>query len=330
MLRLRFLPRALTRPCEVVARSAQQRAKRDAKRHGEMLVYCQAVDTRAGGLLRGEAWKLLQVPNMIRCGRLAGLLGLHRGQRVRCTRKISAALGIVQEATGTIVGFSFHDNENTDWVENPHHEAWGRGWVLLEYLPKGIHVRLDSPGDAAEPVKYVDEQEADAGVWTFTAEQAQSEKINVDGQTYYFTRTGMPVYSANDGTTASMQGSTRDFVTADMSYDGKHETTKVGKRGTITKFTEEECGDMDVDVDDQARGRYWNHSYVKVSRVRRLENLILLNPPHNFREIMEKGPPKETVTEMRRPLQWLCASVGLPGLLGNCAPRARVHSKACA
>jgi hypothetical protein len=63
-VRTRERPRGTPgRACpEVVARSAQLRARRDAARLGEMLVYVQAVDTRAAGLFRHEAWRLLQAP----------------------------------------------------------------------------------------------------------------------------------------------------------------------------------------------------------------------------------------------------------------------------
>ena len=41
--------------------------------------------------------------------------------------------------------------------------------------------------------------------------------------------------------------------------------------------------------------------YVKISRVKRRERLLLLNPPPNLRELMEAGPPEDTVIETRRP-----------------------------
>jgi hypothetical protein len=65
---------------EVVARSAQLRARRDAARLGEMLVYVQAVDTRAGGLFRHEAWRLLQAPAPAAPRQQAGAAGGGRGR----------------------------------------------------------------------------------------------------------------------------------------------------------------------------------------------------------------------------------------------------------
>ena len=41
--------------------------------------------------------------------------------------------------------------------------------------------------------------------------------------------------------------------------------------------------------------------------VKRMERLLILNAPSNLREIMEAGPPADTVTEMRRPRGPLCA-----------------------
>jgi hypothetical protein len=209
---------------------------------------------------------LREVPNMIRCGRLPGLLGLHRRQRVRCTRKISPAFGIVQETTGEVVGFSFNENEDASWVDNPQHPAWERGWVLLEYLPRGVHVRIDQDKDEAA-VEYVPSEEP--GIWTFTPEAGQSDKIMLDGQQYNFTRAMTPLFSADDGTTQSNQGATKNCVTADRTYNEPKTTTKAKTRVREPDHAEE-------DNDTVARARYWSRAYVKVSRVKRMERLLLL------------------------------------------------------
>ena len=103
---------------------------------------------------------------------------------------------------------------------------------------------------------------------------------------YHFTRANVPLYSGNDATTNSLQGSTKNYVIADATYPGDV---------------------VDADDESPGRGRFWNHMYVKVSRVKRMERLLILNAPSNLREIMEAGPPADTVTEMRRPRGPLCA-----------------------
>ena len=106
---------------------------------------------------------------MIRCGRLPGLLGLHKQQRVRCTKKICPALGLVQETVGVVVGFAFDDRDDTSWLDDPDHAAWTRGWVLLKYLPRGVHVRIDvEPGAEAE--QYIANEER--GIWTLSQEHS--------------------------------------------------------------------------------------------------------------------------------------------------------------
>ncbi len=220
---------------------------------------------------------------MIRCGRLPGLLGLHKQQHVRCTKKVCPALGLVQETAGVVEGFSFDDREDTTWLDDKDDPAWERGWVLLKYLPRGVHVRIKVE-DGEEPVQFVDGEEA--GLWTFTPEAAPSDKIMLDGQAYHFTRANVPLYSGNDATTNSLQGSTKNYVIADATYPGDV---------------------VDADDESPGRGRFWNHMYVKVSRVKRMERLLILNAPSNLREIMEAGPPADTVTEMRRPRGPLCA-----------------------
>lgn len=225
---------------------------------------------------------------MIRCGRLPGLLGLHKQQRVRCTKKICPALGLVQETVGVVVGFSFDDREDTSWLDDPDHAAWTRGWVLLKYLPRGVHVRIDvEPGAEAE--QYIANEER--GIWTFTPEAAFSDKINLDGQAYYFTRAAMPLYSADDLTAQALQGATKNYLIADSTYTHR---------------------EKDDDDDGPGRGRYWAHMYVKISRVKRRERLLLLNPPPNLRELMEAGPPEDTVIETRRPEERGGAAVAPP------------------
>ena len=228
---------------------------------------------------------------MIRCGRLPGLLGLHKQQRVRCTKKICPALGLVQETAGVVVGFAFDDREDTSWLDDPDHFAWSRGWVLLKYLPRGVHVRIDvEPG--AEEVQYIANEER--GIWTFTPEAAMSDKISLEGQHYYFTRAQIPLYSADDGTTNSLQGSTKDYLIADG-------TPPPGVTPAATPAaTRRDQDDQDDDDDGPGRGRYWAHMYVKLSRVKWLERLLLLNAPPNLRELMEAGPPADTVTETLR------------------------------
>jgi hypothetical protein len=189
----------------------------------------------------------------------------------------------VQETAGVVLGFAFDDREDTSWLEDPDHAAWARGWVLLKYLPRGVHVRIDVEPDA-EAEQYVANEER--GVWTFTPEAAMSDKINLDGQAYYFTRAQLPLYSADDGTTNSLQGATKDYIIADSTLP----RAGSARKGIIA----------DDDDGPAGRGRYWSHMYVKCSRVRDLDHLLLLNPPENLREIMEAGPPQETVAETQR------------------------------
>jgi len=86
----------------MVCREQQRRAVRDAQREGAMLYYVQAVDTKRHVETDRETFmRMLQIPNMTKTGRLMGLLPLFVGMKVRVTRRIAPALGIVQEATGT-------------------------------------------------------------------------------------------------------------------------------------------------------------------------------------------------------------------------------------
>jgi hypothetical protein len=51
---------------------------------------------------------------------------------------------------------------------------------------------------------------------------------------------------------------------------------------------------------ESARAKTWIGIYVMLSRCRRLENILLVCPPPNLRQILEAGPPAFVHAEMDR------------------------------
>ena len=101
---------------EAAARLLQYRARRDASKAREMLLYVQAIDKckNSGGLKKADYTRALSLVNYCVAGNRAGLLPLFKGMRVRLTEKINAAEKLVNEKPGTVVGFQFDEREFSD------------------------------------------------------------------------------------------------------------------------------------------------------------------------------------------------------------------------
>jgi len=131
------------------------------------------------------------------------------------TRRIAPALGIVQEATGTVVGIEFDDQERTPWVGDADHAAWARGWVNLEHLPTCVFVKLDGEDGKEEcKTRFVDGEEP--GVFAITAEEDDSDEIHIDGYKIRFKRKQIPLAPRDVRTVQSMQGVTATYLVANL------------------------------------------------------------------------------------------------------------------
>ena len=253
----------------MVAREQQRRAKRDAARAGAMLYYVQAVDNHRHERDRELYMRMLQVANMTKTARMMGMLPLYVGMQVRVTRRLSPALQIVQEATGTVVGIEFDVEERTPWVDDEQHAAWQRGWVNLEYLPTCVYVKMDGAEDVAFS------EDLDPGVYAVTPEEDVTDQINILGVTMTFKRKQIPLAPRDVRTVQGMQGVTTPYLVANLA-GGENLTT------------------------EEAREVYWAHVYVMLSRVKWMQHLIVINAPANLREILEAGPPRHVLREMAR------------------------------
>ena len=82
----------------------QYRARRDAAKAGQMLVYIQAVDQGVGcNLQKADYMRALQIVNYCMTGNRMGILPLFVGMQVRLTKKMNAKFKLVNEKVGTVV-----------------------------------------------------------------------------------------------------------------------------------------------------------------------------------------------------------------------------------
>ena len=94
----------------IVHGSAEVRAIASARRHQEMLFYCQAVDE--SGCLGGSKdcsnllKDMVSEPNVKTTGGLPGVVMFHKGMRVRLTKTVQAPWA-VQDASGVIEEIHF-------------------------------------------------------------------------------------------------------------------------------------------------------------------------------------------------------------------------------
>jgi len=118
------------------------------------LYYIQAVDIPKHGPQFHEPdlfVQALEVANMASgTNGLISFFVYFHGMRMKITKKILAP-EVVQEAPGEVVGIRFHSKESfgvgiareAPMAPPADHPCWTRGWVLLDYLPQLIEVRLD-------------------------------------------------------------------------------------------------------------------------------------------------------------------------------------------
>ena len=273
---------------ETIARCIVERATRDAKRLDVPLIFCRACDRRAGHQRWGSksaeernvVHQLLSTPNIHNTGHLHGILPLHVGMQVRLTTKLSAADGLVNERTGTVMKL---DLRESDEAKVPGHFAR----IQLDYMPYGVWVQIDkfhsAPLEALTSTCLTADEFSDDVVNASGLVYIQLEKadfnlpVNLsDGsrETIHVTRWNLPLTHAMVRTAMSSQGLTfKTGVTADL----------------------RRAGGMTDDI-------WWLNVYVMLSRAKKLENLILVGLTPKIRELFEKGPPAY-IREQIRALQ---------------------------
>ena len=221
---------------------------------------------------------LLRQRNIHDTAHLHTLLPLYVGQRVRLTEKLSAEHRFVQEAEGTLICVVTDPDESQDLTQ---------GEVALRYCPQGCWVCFDDckaaplaekladkvhpsaldalrrlvalrPG-IARPEKGNDSQSVNERL-VFVPAVTRTFSCMIAGRKWTIRRRQVPLTSAMDRTIQSSQGKTfRGALTGDM-------------------------GNMNTDRDS-----FWSAMYVLLSRVTRMDDLLVLRcPPKSF---FDDGPP---------------------------------------
>ena len=126
---------------------------------GQLLYYAQAVDlvhqrefARDEDILR-DALKLCNMSKQT--ANLMSFLPLHVGLRCKMTKKIMAP-ELVQECPCEVLRINFHPQERfgvpgcpTGLSQpSPNHPAWETGWLVLDYLPQSITLRIEESEEA--------------------------------------------------------------------------------------------------------------------------------------------------------------------------------------
>ncbi len=274
---------------ETVIKWFYRRARRDARRLGTTLFWCQAGDAVTNINLEAIEKRVEIRDALQRCfnihttGHLHSMLPLHVGMRVRLTEKLSAVDFLVQDAEGTLVALAFDESEAQCAP------ALDRGEVVLSHVLQGAWVRMDNyvTSPLRDTVADVVDKDLRTGVWKPTEldmEQASVDvassadgsfgahllfvpsvtrgfRCQVAGAWRHVTRRQVPLTSAVVRTAQSSQGLTfRQGVTCDLARRDQ----------------------MEASV-------WWLNIYVMLSRATAMMSLAIFRAPS--RKVFEAGPP---------------------------------------
>ena len=270
---------------QVVCREQQARCRRDAGRLGKKIYYAQACDRAATLLPRNCYYQALQYANMNKMGKLVGSLPLFVGCRVRFTHRICRAHNIVQDAAGVIVDIEFHPLENREEIGNMSRNEEGVMCMALQYMPLAVYVAIDDhipriheDGTCMPGTDF--ENGRERGILAVEPLRVATDAISIRTSAthptnkIHFTRIQIPLVPEAIRTTYSVQGVTADKLIVDC-------TRPSWLKGRI-------------DADHE----YWMHLYVMLSRARRMQDMLVINPPSQ--EELLVGPPPSVLAEIQR------------------------------
>ena len=273
-----------------VAREQLRATRAEAAERGAVVHYVFSVDRAAHALSPDEAKAAWQHANSTDTGRLVPILGLYVGMRVRLMARIARHRGLVNDAPGTVVGFNFHEKE--DAVSEEHLQ---RGWRRCKYLPAAVLVEFDD---------HIDKCGACKERWGHCKADCGANKKLVEGTVFVddFPPGVVPVEMRQDQTKQIYlaPGQKRSFQRRQIPLSHLSKLTSQGVQGGTFDWAIVNATAPDEIKTELARAEYWAHLYVMISRVRRLDRLLILNPPANLREFLEAGPPEYVLRELER------------------------------
>ena len=239
----------------------------------------------------------LEITNMTKTGNFMPLCPLFLGLRVKITKKLLPP-EVVQEASGEIVDIAFHDDERFgEPIKKqpinafPHsaHPCWQVGYVLLDYLPRYVAVRLDDCTEdytnSGRPGVYIVEPSTDDWYMEHTQTVTVDHKL-APRQFHKSGKVSLPVRSWQ------------------LPLAPQAVCTYNNMQGKTARNANREPAGHIVDLRKQLNmgaDEYWQHVYMILGRAISLNYTLLINFPREDDEtwdlsVFEQGPPASMLT----------------------------------
>lgn len=188
--------------------------------------------------------------------------------------KVSARFGLMNDAVGIVVGVDFHPLEFTrpqdDWRWNRQHEAWVRGHVRLNRMPRGVFVRFEHfQEDVGYGVGIVVLEPSNAH-WVFLTHDENLARVP---RKISMVRRQFALAPERVRTVQTAQGLTMDSGTMYLARPP-----------------------------GWSEAEHWLHVYVMLSRVRTLDQILIFGLPD--RSLFAMGPPSWVTSGLAPFLQW--------------------------
>jgi hypothetical protein len=256
---------------ETVARWIIMRAKRDAKALKTPLYLVQAVDSCSSTMTVDMAKRLRNKPNPMQTGGMHGILPVHLGMKVRLLQTHGLGTGLVNDAEGEVVNIVL---DSLDQAEVDADIASGADTIYLRHLPLGFWIRM---------VKYTRAPFCNA------LRQLDDSLLPSDTQSLVFIEPTTSKPFVFRGQLAIRTGF--PFT------HGRVITSRMSQGWSFGAGVMIDCDFMDDGHRFKSDEDRWVELYVMLSRVNRLEDLLLMRaPPCSF---LLQGPPKGVRCQFR-------------------------------
>ena len=257
--------------------------------------YCfQAVDRFKHPHQPAERYReALEFTNLSMTKGMHGILSIFIGQRMRLTKKICPP-ELVQAATCTVIGISFHPAEQFGHPGSTYlrpadgHHCWKSGLVLCSHLPLHIEVLFDGCSQ-----DYTDNGKP--GVW-YLEPSKDDWKLPIKS-------TATIDHPNAPGTKRvkmkAKKNATLELTRCQMALTPENPNTYHGWQGGTVKGPDGEPKGFVVDLGrkkSMCDTEYWQFLYMILGRARKLDWILLRNFPCS-----EDGSPDWTVFEQGLP-----------------------------
>jgi len=274
--------------------SETQPSHGDGSPQGQLVYYFQRVDRFKHEYGRQYYEHALRSVNLSKSAGLHGLLGIFLGMRVRLTKKILAP-ELVQEASGEVVGISFHPEEcfghpaSSSAGPAPSHPCWQSGRVLCERLPLHVEVRFDGCADDYTGL-------GKPGVWHLAPKQ-DTWKLPLDAVT---TINHPGAFRPKRVKASASKDATAEVTSCQLPLTHEDDMTFQNIQGKTVRGPRGEAKGLVLDMFKpgyMGPDEYFQHIYMGLGRARKLSWLLLRSFPLDADgeldwSTFEAGPPE--------------------------------------